>query len=52
MVLQGRDLRERVGGLKVFLAFCVANAEGQQALISGMRLPEPKEGQPIGMLAT
>ncbi|DBA66722.1 hypothetical protein WJX79_001922 [Trebouxia sp. C0005] len=34
IVLHGRDMRERIGALKVLQAFCIANKEGQQALTS------------------
>lgn len=33
-MLHGRDMRERIGALKVLQAFCIANKEGQQALTS------------------
>ena len=49
-VLQGHDARERIGALKVLLAFCVANSEGQQALISGTHLSESKGSQATGLL--
>lgn len=44
IALQGADMRERVGALKVLLAFCIANTEGQQALINSMRLPSTQGG--------
>ena len=51
IVLHGRDIRERIGALKVLQAFCVANSEGQQALITTVTLPSTKPQQTTGELA-
>ena len=48
IVLHGRDIRERIGALKVLQAFCVANSEGQQALITTVTLPSTKPLQTTG----
>ncbi|KAL3135480.1 hypothetical protein ABBQ38_005960 [Trebouxia sp. C0009 RCD-2024] len=48
IALQGGDMRERVSALKVLLAFCTANSEGQQALVSGMHLPKPQGPRSAG----
>ena len=52
IVLHGRDIRERIGALKVLQAFCVANKEGQQALISTITLPSasPRQGTQDGLM--
>lgn len=50
IALQGGDMRERVSALKVLLAFCTANSEGQQALVSGMHLPKPQGPRSAGLL--
>ena len=48
-MLTTQDTRERIGALKVLLAYCTANPEGQQALTTGMHLPQSKGSQPSGL---
>ncbi len=50
IVLHGRDMRERIGALKVLQAFCIANKEGQQALTSTITASLSKPQQ-TGQLA-
>ena len=38
IILKGQDTRAQIGALKVVSAFCVANREGQQALLSTIPL--------------
>ncbi|KAL3158641.1 hypothetical protein ABBQ32_011389 [Trebouxia sp. C0010 RCD-2024] len=49
IALQGGDMRERVGALKVLLAFSTANPEGQQALVNGMHLPKSQRPRSAGL---
>lgn len=49
-MLHGRDMRERIGALKVLQAFCIANKEGQQALTSTITASLSKPQQ-TGQLA-
>ena len=50
ITLQSPDMRERVGALKVLLAFCTANQEGQHALVSSLPMLQAKGNQPAGLL--
>lgn len=45
IALHGQDMKERIGALKVLLAFCIANTEGQQALVASISLQTTK-GRP------
>lgn len=49
IALHGNDTKERIGALKVMLAFCIANREGQQALVSTMPLPGTNASQQPGL---
>ena len=51
IALHSADMRERIGAMKVLQAFCTANTEGQQVLISTITMPSPQTGESCFSLA-